>query len=154
MMILKLSFYLETIFFTLGGNFHLVTNYIIAHHTTYPAMIWYAISLAPGGQSICQAVINLTTHLILLPLFIAIMLFPSLKFSWSKQFFVWVHIVQFTLMLIHGLQSLYDNSCNFSMKVAWVSYAWGSIMIGLYLFNWCIRSKSRVKIQWKIFLLF
>lgn len=137
MFLLKLSFYFETILFTLGGKFNLMTTYIVTHHTTYPILLFYGFSFAPGGQSLFFVVVNLTAHLILLPYLAFILLFPTLKPSWSRQFFVWLHIVQFFVMLFHGLQLLYDNSCHFPMKVACVTYLWGLIMIGTYFGDWC-----------------
>lgn len=135
--ILKLTYYLETTIFIITGKFKLLTTYIIVHHSTYPILIWYALVAAPGGHAIFFIFVNLLTHFLYMSHQLIVLPFPRLKQPWSRSFLIWLHIIQFTLMMAHGAQLLLDNFCNFPIKITYISIVWGAFIIGLYIVDWC-----------------
>lgn len=151
--LLKLSYYLETIFFTLTGRFELMTSYIIAHHATYPLLLWYALAIAPGGHGVFFIAVNLTTHLIYFSQRLIMLPFPSMNRSWTQKFFIWLHVVQFGVILLHGCQLLFNNFCNYPIEVTYCAVVWGLVMIGMYGANWLNRTTKESrhksdKINW------
>lgn len=138
-LLLKLSYYLETTFFIITGRFNLMTSYIITHHSTYPMLIWYALATAPGGHGVFFVSVNLFTHFVYFSQRLIFLPFPQLRKSWSQKVFVWLHITQFSVILIHGSQLVVNNYCNYPIGVTYVALVWGCLMIGMYATHWIQR---------------
>lgn len=135
-MILKLCYFLETILFTLNGQFKLVTSYIVVHHATYPWIIWSATAYAPGGNSLILGVTNLFAHVIILSYLIVTISFPSVKPKWSKTFFVWLHVFQFASTQLHGTQLYFYNPCGYSITFLTGCEIWGCLLFSVFLYDW------------------
>lgn len=133
LLILKLSYFMETFVFIIGGKFHLITVYIVFHHTTLPLCVWLSLNYNPGGPFLLVAVINLVTHLILMAYLITTQLWPSLKNSWTKSVVVKAHIVQFSIMLLYGCYLFVDNPCKYPMSLIYFAFVWGAVTCFLYV---------------------
>lgn len=114
----------------------------MVHHATYPILIWYALVAAPGGHAIFFMFVNLISHVLIMCQQVKVLTFPSLKQPWSKSTtLIWLSIIQFSAIFVHGVQLMFDNSCNFPIRITYVSVAWGVLIIGLFV-NHCNRKLS------------
>lgn len=133
---IKLFFLCETFIAIFSRKFEIVTAYQLFHHSTLPLLVWYATNFMPGGNSLFFGLVNLSSHALIKFYQVTTVLIPSLKQPWSRKFFMFAHIIQFTLIALHGSQLIFDNYCNYPTDLLYILFGWGVIIYVLYCKAW------------------
>lgn len=141
--LLKFLYFAETIIFTFSGKNELVTSYIVFHHSTMPLMLWWFTNFMPGGHSLFFGVVNLSSHVLLMVYHTSTTLFPSLKRSWGRSYIMWVHIVQFSLIILHWSQLAFANYCDYPTQMLYIGLGWGFSIYLLYCRAWLMTKKQQ-----------
>lgn len=139
--LLKLAYFLETYVYALDGKFHLLTPYLIFHHSTLPFCIWLANNYNPGGHFILAGVINLVAHIILMVYNVTTQIWPELKTTGFRNFVAKSYVTHLGLIFLHGLQLFFYNPCKFPLSLNWFGMTWGTIII---ILNNKAQKKSKV----------
>lgn len=143
LLMLKLSYFLETFAFALAGKFHLISAYILFHHTTLPFWVWLSLNYNPGGHFLMLIVINLVTHLTF-KTYLITTLWPSMKKIWPGNLIKKAQIVQFSLMFLHGCQLFVDNPCKYPLSVVCFGIVWGVVLVSFFINAQDAQGKNRV----------
>lgn len=145
LILFKLTHYLETTIFIIGGRFQRVHLYISFHHATLPVILWIGLNYFPaGGHSLFFMFTNLIAHSIMFGLLSLIAINPKLrKLNW-KSVISWINVVQMVAIFLHGCQLFLSNSCNFPMILVWIASIWGISIMVAFLLTWPYLNEQRI----------
>ncbi|XP_012942546.2 elongation of very long chain fatty acids protein 4 isoform X2 [Aplysia californica] len=125
---------LDTVFFILRKKNNQVSFLHVYHHATmFP--IWYiGVKWVAGGQSFFGAMINSFIHVIMYTYYGVAALGPEYqKYLWWKRYLTRLQLIQFVAGIIHALQSLVVQGCNFPEWMHWALITYAFTILLLFL---------------------
>lgn len=115
----KIIEFFDTFFFILRKKNNQISVLHIYHHSTMVVLWWIGTKWFAGGASFFSAMINCFIHIIMYTYYLLSALGPSLRpYLWWKKYLTMLQLAQFTLILIHVSQALY-NDCKYDRRPQW-----------------------------------
>ena len=141
--LVKISDFIETIFFILRKKNSQVSFLHVYHNVMMAFIAYTTVKFAPGGHGLLLAIVNSYVHVIMYVYY----LLASLKYdttSWKKHI-THVQFVQFVILLFHfGRPIFLGNYCKYPSFLHWYGFLQSLVMI--YLFGkFYIRSYPKMK---------
>lgn len=94
----------DTLFFVLKKKFSHITQLHVIHHTIVAFSGWQFMQFGADGQSVFGVCLNSTIHVIMYSYYFLATLGPQVqKYLWWKKYLTTIQIVQFVIMIAHGL---------------------------------------------------
>lgn len=103
----KIMELLDTMFFLLRKKNSQVSFLHVYHHTTMVCLWWIGIKWVAGGQSFLSALINSLVHVIMYTYYGMSAVQSLRKYLWWKRHLTQFQLIQFCILLCHGVVSLY-----------------------------------------------
>lgn len=106
--------FFDTIFFILRKKFSHVSFLHVFHHTVVPIGFWIGIKFAFFPVCCFVPYLNLVVHVIMYSYYGLSTFGPRVqKYLWWKKYLTRLQILQFLIALVHSLQPLYLQQCQF-----------------------------------------
>nr|XP_026485987.1 elongation of very long chain fatty acids protein AAEL008004-like [Vanessa tameamea] len=143
--IVKLIDLMDTVFFVLRKSDRQITSLHVHHHTLMPIATWVGVTFMPGGQGVIIGYINSLVHAVMYTYYLLSGLGDEYKkFLWWKKYLTMLQLVQFTIVGIHSVNSLfYPCSYPVILKLLTIFYAILFLnMFGNFYYNNYIKSKN------------
>ncbi|XP_050431732.1 elongation of very long chain fatty acids protein-like [Adelges cooleyi] len=103
--ILKLTEYIETVFFVLRKKQNQVSALHIYHHITTYALIWIATKINPGGIVRIPVILNCIVHMVMYSYYMLSSMGPKIqkKIDSYKKYITIIQMVQFCFLIVNSL---------------------------------------------------
>ncbi|XP_046960924.1 elongation of very long chain fatty acids protein 7-like [Vanessa cardui] len=146
----KLIDLMDTVFFVLRKSNRQITALHVHHHTIMPIITWVGVTFVPGGQGVIIGYINSLVHAVMYTYYLLAGLGDEYKkYLWWKKYLTMMQLVQFAIVLIHSVNSLF-YSCSYPVifKLFTIFYAILFLnMFGNFYYNSYIKAKNDKNIR-------
>lgn len=130
----------ETVLFVARKRSHMVNSYHLFHHSMMPFIIWVMVKYFPSGHSGFFGNINPWVHIVYYSYYMTKQLYPPIKqiFWWFRTFSITFQVGQFFLVILHALQLLFRNPCNYPMSYSYfvLTITTTFYLIFMYQYKW------------------
>uniref|UniRef100_T1JHG2 Elongation of very long chain fatty acids protein n=1 Tax=Strigamia maritima TaxID=126957 RepID=T1JHG2_STRMM len=128
----KLIDWIDTLLFIMRKKFNHVSILHVYHHCCMPFNIWPIVRFLPGGHTTFLGVLNTFVHIIMHSYYTMSAFGPKWqKFLWWKKYLTIMQIVQFVLIGLHFIYSLWKD-CGFPRKSIYFYFPQVIIMCTLF----------------------
>ncbi|CAH1709081.1 unnamed protein product [Chironomus riparius] len=112
--VLRLSEFLETIFFILRKKFNQVSILHVYHHISVPFLLWIFMINSGGRMELYLAILNSVVHVVMYGYYFLSSFQKYQKYTiFAKPFITAIQIAQLSVLLIHSVVALLPG-CNAS----------------------------------------
>lgn len=109
--------FLDTIFFILRKKDSQVTFLHVIHHSIVPISVWIGLKFAPGGNNALFPILNAAVHTIMYLYYGLAAIGPHMqKYLWWKRYLTKIQMLQFSIVIVHGLRTLFMPDCHFPIS--------------------------------------
>lgn len=109
--------FLDTIFFILRKKDSQVTFLHVIHHSIVPISVWVGLKFAPGGNNALFPILNAAVHTIMYLYYGLAAIGPHMqKYLWWKRYLTKIQMLQFSIVIVHGLRTLFMPDCHFPIS--------------------------------------
>ncbi|KRT79802.1 hypothetical protein AMK59_8244 [Oryctes borbonicus] len=131
--LLKITDFLDTIFFVLKKSNRQITFLHVYHHVMMAICSWIGVELAPGGSSIYLEYINSFVHMVMYSYYLLCVVYGTSKVSWFKKQVTRLQLVQFCCLIVIYASPLLQPTCAYPRWTCWLSLVLNGHM--LYAFG-------------------
>ncbi|XP_075260934.1 very long chain fatty acid elongase AAEL008004-like [Convolutriloba macropyga] len=108
----KIIEFLDTAFFIVRKKFTHVSFLHCYHHASMSVLMWIIVTFMPTGDAFAPVLFNVVIHVIMYSYYFFAALGPEFqKYLWWKKHLTKLQIIQFFLIIHHGISALWMN-CN------------------------------------------
>lgn len=144
----KFTEFFDTIFFVLRKKNNQITNLHVIHHGIMPFSVWFGVKFTPGGHSTFFGFLNTAVHIVMYTYYFLAALGPQYqKYLWWKKYLTILQMIQFVLVMTHGLQLAFIE-CDYPKGFVW--FIGGHAMFFFILFANFYKKAYRIKYAKKL----
>lgn len=94
-----------------------VTFLHVIHHSIVPISVWVGLKFAPGGNNALFPLLNAGVHTIMYLYYGLAAIGPHMqKYLWWKRYLTKIQMLQFSIVIIHGLRTFFMKDCRFPIS--------------------------------------
>jgi len=109
--------FLDTIFFVIRKKDSQVSFLHVIHHSIVPISVWIGLKFAPGGNNALFPLLNAFVHTVMYLYYGLAAIGPHMqKYLWWKRYLTRIQMVQFSIVIVHGLRTLFMRDCHFPIS--------------------------------------
>jgi elongation of very long chain fatty acids protein 7 len=109
--------FMDTVFFVLRKKDSQVSFLHVTHHSLVPISVWIGLKFAPGGNNALFPLLNSAVHTLMYAYYGLAALGPQMrKHLWWKRHLTTVQMVQFSIVILHGLRTFFMQDCHFPLS--------------------------------------
>lgn len=99
--------FIDTIFFVMHKKYDHISLLHVSHHALMPVSMWYGVKYQAGGHNSLMGILNSTVHSFMYSYYCLAAMGPRVRpFLWWKKYLTVMQLVQFTIVLLHAIQTL------------------------------------------------
>ena len=89
----------------------------VIHHSIVPISVWIGLKFAPGGNNALFPLLNAFVHTIMYLYYGLAAFGPHMqKYLWWKRYLTKIQMIQFSIVIAHGLRTLFMTDCHFPIS--------------------------------------
>nr|ACO10630.1 Elongation of very long chain fatty acids protein AAEL008004 [Caligus rogercresseyi] len=130
----KFTEFFDTFCFVLRKKFTHISLLHVVHHGIMPISVWPGARFVPGGHATFFGLCNSFIHIFMYLYYFFTAMGPKYqKYCWWKQHMTTMQMIQFIMIMIHGLQLIFYDDCPFPYQFSYYIGAHAILFFILFL---------------------